>query len=291
MAPLPPDLPVVDHHCHLSPHGEGVAAAVRFRKAGGTHLFLATQRYEPGVPVTLDDYDRQFRTTVELAAKLWTDAGVVAYPVIAPYPIDLLEAAKSLGVVGARELQFAALDLAGRMVESQQAVALGEVGRPHFPVPEGFGEAVDDVFRHALEVARDARCPAIVHCDDLDASGFRELASFAARSSFPPGKLVKHYARTFVRSEERAGVGASFLARRELIRACWEEPGPWFLETDFLDDPARPGAVLDLPTVPRRALAFWEGEPDRRERLRIPFVDSVKSVYGFAPAVGERRPA
>ena len=48
--PLPADLPIVDHHCHLSPSGEGIRAAQRFRAAGGTHLFLTTQNYETGYP-------------------------------------------------------------------------------------------------------------------------------------------------------------------------------------------------------------------------------------------------
>ena len=67
------------------------------------------------------------------------------------------------------------------------------------------------------------------------------------------------------------------------------DASPWFLETDFLDDPARPGAVLDLATVPRRALAIAEAAPDGAERLRIPFVESVQKVYGWRPEVPERR--
>ncbi|MGI0156215.1 MAG: hypothetical protein ACREDE_08840, partial [Thermoplasmata archaeon] len=64
--PLPRGLPVVDHHCHLSPSGEGVGAARRFHAAGGTHLFLATQNYGPGVPTSVGDYARQFETTEQL---------------------------------------------------------------------------------------------------------------------------------------------------------------------------------------------------------------------------------
>jgi TatD-related deoxyribonuclease len=280
---LPLDLPVVDHHCHLSPSGEGVGAARRFRAAGGTHLFLATQNYAPGVPRALDDYRAQFETTEQLAAAIRSATGVVAYPVVAPYPIDLVHAAPEIGLSAALALQRSALDLAGRWVTEHRAVALGEVGRAHFPVSEDVGAAIEEAFGHALEVARDVGCPVVVHCGDLDASGFQELAARAADHGLPPHRVVKHYARSRVPLAEGAGVVPSYLARRETARDVLRDPGPWFLETDFLDDPRRPGAVLDLATVPRRAQSIAAMGSAETDRLRIPFVESVERVYGFRP--------
>ncbi|MGI0131994.1 MAG: TatD family hydrolase [Thermoplasmata archaeon] len=289
--PRPLDLPIVDHHCHLSLHGEGVRAARRFAAAGGTHLFLATQNYSTGDPPTrVDDYAKQFETTEALARRVTDATGVVVYLVVAPYPIDLLSTASRLGLAAAVEVQMGALELAGRWVDEQRAVALGEVGRPHFPVSGELGEAAETVFRHALEVARDVGCPAVVHCDDLDADGYRDLASFAAKSAFPLGKLVKHYARVVRPPVELGGIVPSYVARRDTVRDALPQPGPWFLETDFLDDPRRPGAVLDLATVPRRASAIAEGSADARDRLSVPFVESIRSVYGFAPTLAGAAP-
>jgi TatD-related deoxyribonuclease len=286
---LPPDLPIVDHHAHLSPNGEGVGAARRFEAAGGTHLFLATQNYLPRVPRSLPEYAAQFETTAQLAHRIEAETRVVVYVVIAPYPIDLLAQIDELGGVGAVELQCAALDLAGQWVESQRAVALGEIGRPHFPIEPDRRELVEQVFRHALETARDVGCPAIVHCEDLDAAGYRGLSEIAASVPFPAQRLVKHYARTVVPAPERLGVVPSYIARRELIEPVRSDQGAWFLETDFLDDPARKGAVLDLATVPRRAQAIAETGAAGIELLRIPFVDSVRSVYGFTPLAPSER--
>jgi TatD-related deoxyribonuclease len=282
---LPADLPVVDHHCHLSPNGEGVRAAERFRRAGGTHLFLTTQSYRPGPIVELDGYREQFETTERLAKAIRAEAGLVVYVVVAPYPIDLVSAASAIGVPTALELHQRALDLAGRWASEGRAVALGEVGRAHFPLEPEVAAAVDEAFVYALGVARDVGCPAVVHSENLDADGMQALARLASSVSFPLGRLVKHYQRTVVPSEARSGVVPSYLARRELCSASLPEAGPWFWETDFLDDPARPGAVLDIETVPRRAKAVGEHRPDDVERLRIPFVDSIQSVYGFAPKV------
>jgi TatD-related deoxyribonuclease len=280
--PLPTDLPVVDHHCHLSPAGEGVLAARRFRRAGGTHLFLATQNYGPGVPLSLADYERQFARTETLAQQVRSETGVVVYLVVAPYPVDLLTAAPVLGVATALDLQRTALELAGRWVRERRAIALGEVGRPHFAVPPEIDAAATESFDHALRVAHDVDCPVVVHSADLDAAGYREIAERAERAGVAPERVVKHYARGRLPPSERSSVTPSYLARRELVRDVLSDPGPWFIETDFLDDPARPGAVLDLATVPRRAATLSERSEDR-DRLWGPFVESVQRVYRIRP--------
>jgi len=284
--PLPRGLPVVDHHCHLSPRGDGVLAAERFRAAGGTHLFLATQNYEESVPLSLEAYARQFEVTGGLAQKVLEEVGVRVYPVLAPYPVDLVGASARLGASAALELHRSALDLAGRWVREKKAVALGEVGRPHFPVSEEVSAAVEDAFRYALEVARDSDCPVVVHSPDLTPEGFVELSERARDAGLPPERVIKHYARSRVDPESRGGVVPSYLARRELVREVSNDPGPWFLETDYLDDPRRPGAVLDLATVPRRAVAIAEGGDRGTDLLWTPFVESIERVYGWRPEVG-----
>ncbi len=287
--PLPTDLPVVDHHCHLSPLGEGVAAARRFASAGGTHLFLATQNYSNEVPRSVDDYRVQFEMTEALAYKVRAEAGIEVYVVVSPYPVDLVAAAPLLGLTAALEVHQGALDLAGAWVREHRAVALGEVGFPHFDVPTDVRAAADAAFDHVLSVARDVDCPVVVHSADLAPEQYRDLAARARRAGLPPHRVVKHYARARVPPEERGGVAPSYLARRDLVRDAMGDAGPWFLETDFLDDPSRPGAVLDLATVPRRARAIAEASPGGVERLRVPFVDSVKTVYGWRPEMPVRR--
>jgi len=284
--PLPRGLPVVDHHCHLSPRGDGVRAAERFRAAGGTHLFLATQNYGETLPLSLEEYAHQFDTTWAIAQKVHEEVGVRVYPVLAPYPIDLVEATARLGGPRALEVHRAALDLAGRWVREKKAVAIGEVGFPHFPIPPDVVPLVEEAFRHALEVARDSDCPVVVHSSDLSSEGFTELSARAQEVGLRPERVVKHYTRARIVPGSTGGAVPSYLARRELVREVAKDPGPWFLETDYLDDPARPGAVLDLATVPRRAAAITESPGLGAELLWVPFVESVERVYGWRPEVG-----
>jgi len=208
---------VVDHHCHLHPDREGVAAASRFAAAGGTHLVLATQNYSGRVPRSIEEYRDQFDTTFRLARAIRAETSVDVRCVVAPYPIDLVHAAPLLGVGPALDLQRAALELAGRLVREGEAVALGEVGTPHFPVEEQIRIACESALDHAFSVAREAGCPAVVHSADLDAEGYRGLSARAVRAGLPPGRVVKHYARSRLPREDRAGVVPSFLARRDLV--------------------------------------------------------------------------
>ena len=283
----PTDLPVVDHHCHLSPHGEGVAAARRFRSLGGTHLFLATQNYAPSPPTALEGYREQFETTDRLARQIRSDTGVIVHVVVAPFPVDLLAQADRLGLAPAETLHLRALDLAGAWVRERRAVALGEVGWPHFPTEPGLRASAERVFAHALGVARESDCPVVVHSEELDAGGYRRLHELARASGLAPSRVVKHYARSAVGADDRMGVAASYVATRELVRQALGQDRDWMLETDFLDDPRRPGAVLDLATVPRRVRALLAEDPGHAERLRIPFERSIHRTYGFTPRAEE----
>ena len=284
---LPADLPVVDHHCHLSPGGEGVEAARRFQRQGGTHLFLTTHNWNHRPLRSVDDYRAQFEEIEELGRRIRADTHVATSLVVAPYPVDLLETSDALGLGEAVEVQMQSLDLAGRWIREHRAVALGEVGWPHFPIPEDRQKAARQVFQHALEVARDVGCPAVVHSGDLTAEGYAAMAGLAHAAGLSPERVIKHYARTYLPMDERSGITPSFLARREAFAEALADDGPWFLETDFLDDPRRPGAVLDIATVPRRAAWIARERPELLDRLRIPFVESVRKVYGFTP---ERAP-
>ncbi|MGI0139580.1 MAG: TatD family hydrolase [Thermoplasmata archaeon] len=284
--PLPSDLPIVDHHCHLSPHGDSVVAAERFRAAGGTHLFLSTQNYETTVPSELTAYERQFETTEALARRVTEATGVVVYVVVAPYPIDLVRLAPHAGVSVAAALHRTALDLAAKWVRERRAVALGEVGRPHFAVDDAALRAAgEELFDYALVLAKESDCPAIVHCEDLGPQALSQLTERARRAGLAPSRLVKHYARQRLSAGGPSTASKSYLARRELFTEVLGDPGPWFLETDYLDDPGRPGAVLDLATVPRRAAWLAAQHPESVERLRVPFEESIHAVYGWRPEV------
>ncbi len=288
------DLPIVDHHAHLRPGPHAKEEVRKFERMGGTHLFLTTQNYREDPPVTLEDYRDQFLTTLRLADTLRAETTVGIYVVLAPFPVDLVSQVPLLGLGPAEALQRDALRLAGNFIREGKALALGEVGRPHFPVEPHLMEAAQRTLVAALETARDLGCPVVLHTEDLTSATYQEMGRLARGVSLPIERMIKHYARQVTPVDQRDGLTPSYLAKRDLVMGTLRDPGPWFLETDYLDDPTRPGAVLPLETIPRRVrwllqMAEDPGAPrptgagpddlDPLQCLRIPFLDAPERVY------------
>jgi TatD-related deoxyribonuclease len=91
---------------------------------------------------------------------------------------------------------------------------------------------------------------------------------------------VKHHSTPLTRHEENQGIVPSLLAKADLVRAAIGG-GPFFLETDYIDDPKRPGAVLGPATVPRKTKAWIaEGLLTEEAAARI-HRDLPRATYGI----------
>jgi TatD-related deoxyribonuclease len=65
-------------------------------------------------------------------------------------------------------------------------------------------------------------------------------------------KVVKHYSPPLVSTDLNFGLFPSVLASEKNIKEAIKQGTRFMMETDFLDDPKRPGAVLGIKTVPKR---------------------------------------
>ena len=242
---------IFDNHFHLRPTGLGVGAAKVFEKAGGTALMLTHSPYDD-IPIRgAEDYEAAYARTLGLGRRVREATRVKVFVALGPYPVDLIPLTKSLGLPAAADVLKRGVDLAGRHVANGDAVAIGEVGRPHFPVDADVWRASNEVLAHAMTVARDRECPVILHTEDPTPQTFQEFATMADRYHLARQKVVKHHSSPLTRPEENRGILPSILAKSELVKAA-VGGGPFFLETDYIDDPKRPGAVLGPATVPRK---------------------------------------
>ena len=64
-------------------------------------------------------------------------------------------------------------------------------------------------------------------------------------------KIVKHFAPPLIRKEENFGLMPSVLASKKNIVEALKKGSRFMTETDYIDDPRRPGAVLGPKTVPK----------------------------------------
>lgn len=262
--------PVLDNHMHLDPRGLKEEAIKDFQRLGGTHIVLVHKPYKQ-LPVTkADDFRDSFSTTLGLAARVRERTEVEVMVVVGPYPVTLLQLGERIGLTEAVEIMMRGMELAAEIVEEGSAVGLGEIGRPHFPVSREVSEASDDILGYGLELAAELKCPVHLHTEGGGAGLYGELAEMAEKKGCATEKVIKHFSGPMVLPKENHGLFPSVLCSSKNIRSALNKGPRFLMETDYIDDPGRPGAVMVPKTVPKRTYEMIEeGRLDREGAIKI----------------------
>ncbi len=244
--------PAYDNHFHMRPDGRNVEAVREFAAAGGTGITLVTLPYDQ-VPIACgDDFAESYEITYRMA-RMAEEAGIEVNVAVGPYPVLIVPLAGRHGAVAAEEMMVRGMEAAAEAVAEGKAVAIGEVGRPHFDAGAELMEASDRILLRGMELARELDVPVIIHCESGDTATNRSLRALADEARLDPGLVVKHSSPPFVTDEETCGILPSMPASRSNIAAALAKGSDRFLlETDYIDDPARPTAVMAPATVPRK---------------------------------------
>jgi TatD-related deoxyribonuclease len=267
--------PVLDNHLHLDPeHGRGLDAVTDFARLGGTHLLVVNKpSWHLGpTPTEAAEFRPVFETTLDVVAAATDELRGRAWPVIGVHPglVSRLVDDEGLAPEEARDLMCAGLDVAAEYVRDGRALAL-KSGRPHYEVSRAVWEASNDVLRHALALGADVDCAVQLHTEGTD--DLTEVAEWAEARGLDPRKVVKHYA-----GGELAGVTPSVMSEKERLEVAAAGGEPFLMETDFVDDPDRPGAVLGPKTVPRRVR--WLLDEGFERAVGLAHVETPGRVYG-----------
>ncbi|MFB6303248.1 MAG: TatD family hydrolase [Haloferacaceae archaeon] len=267
--------PVLDDHLHLDPEaGRGLDAVEEFRRLGGTHLLVVNRpSWHLGVRAeTGEDFRAVFEPTTDLVSRADDALPGRAWPVLGVHPglVSRLVDDRGMAPDAAADLMRAGLDVAAEYVREGRALAL-KSGRPHYDVSDAVWAASNDVLRHALSLGADLDCAVQLHTEESE--DLTEVAEWARERGLGPERVVKHYA-----GERLAGPTPSVMCRKEWLRAHAERGDPFLMETDYLDDPDRPGAVMGPKTVPRRTR--WLLEEGYDDAVRRAHVETPDAVYG-----------
>ena len=273
------NVPVYDNHIHMSPSGRNVDALMEFQAAGGTGLTLVTLPY-PEAPITRgSDFAESYGITYDLASKARAETDLEINIAVGPYPILLIHLAESYGLEAAEEMMIEGMEIAGRDVAEGRAVAIGEVGRPHFPVDSDIWDASNRILQRGMEIARENDCPVIIHCESDDDTD-RSLAEMADRAGLDRGLVVKHSSPPWVTPEETHGVMPSIPASKTNLRAAISKGTDRFMmETDYIDDPSKPGAIMSVTTVPKKVRAWLSNGEVPAESIHRICGDIPDSLY------------
>jgi TatD-related deoxyribonuclease len=234
---------ITDNHMHLDRRGLYLEAVRQFKRAGGGRIILVQK---PSFPQTMEEFISSFEETIEMAAE--AQKIVECYPVIGLHPAEF----DRLFNKGKVNLCYQVLDVIQEYVEEKKVVGMGEFGRPHYPVSEKTYTAAHQYMVEALKRSRKLDCPIQLHTESLNDSDIAELDALIQKLGLK--KAIKHFSPPSPSYDEMI---PSILATESNIEKAVSLKR-FLMETDYIDDPRRPGAVLGPRTVPKTTKKLLE---------------------------------
>ena len=284
------DGPIVDNHFHLNRNGRFLDAAGDFKRVGGTGLVLVHCPDFSSPPTSFDGHKSSYEDTIKMAEEVHSKHDLDMRVVLGPHPAafahELDNAIKSEDGekqdIAIRNY-WDSIEAAIELVESGMANAIGEVGRPHWKVSEEVWNQSNSLLEETMRIASSKNIPLQLHVEGESDATYPELGVIADKAGLSRNKLIRHYAPSDISEQNTHGIIPSVLCGKgsitEILETVEDNKTGFFMETDYMDDPRRPGAVLGPKTVPKRVKQLVDLGIDV-EVLYSTHNDLLQSVYG-----------
>lgn len=273
--------PILDDHFHLNRNGRFLEAAKDFQRVGGTNLVLVHCPDFASPPTTREGHKASYQDTINMAQEV-RGLGLGVRVILGPHPAAFAHQFDSLGD-RAEENYWDSIETALEFVHEGKAHGIGEVGRPHWPVSDEIWSRSNALLIDTMKLAAKEGIPLQLHVEGESDETYGDLAIMADRAGLDRKKLVRHYAPANVDASYTHGLTPSVLAGSgsiEVIMDTFEKSSHGFmLETDYMDDLRRPGAVLGPKTVPKRTRQLLEAGLDEEILYRC-HKDLPELIYG-----------
>ncbi|MGB1680337.1 MAG: TatD family hydrolase [Candidatus Thalassarchaeaceae archaeon] len=285
--------PIVDQHMHLDRTNLFLDAVADFSSSGGTGIMLVHKpSFSHTLPVDLEGYREAYSDTLSMADEVRREFGLEVGVVLGPHPVAWEKQIPELGIEASSELHLEAVSLALEYIDSGHAHCLGEVGRPHYPVREEIWERANDLLLEILSMASSSRTSVQLHVEENGHTTYNELSQLCISSGISSERAIRHFAPPNVSADFTHGLSATVNVGKgsveTIVETAREAKSPWGMETDFLDDNRRPGAVLGPKTVPKRtqelcSSLLYEGWSENEVESLLTKVHSEwpESLYGL----------
>jgi len=220
-------------------------------------------------PVHGEDFRPVFDETLAIAREIEA-IGLTVFPVLGVHPAEITRLSERMPLAEAAGVMKGGLTLAARYVAEGKAVAL-KSGRPHYPAGPEVMEASNGVLLHALALAKDAGCALQIHAETGPCA---DVAEMAAKAGIPVHRVVKHF------GDPDTPLTPSLIAKHESIPDLARSGRAFTMESDYMDENERPGAVIGPKSVPRFTRRLLEeGKITQEQAYRI-HADTPSNVYG-----------
>ncbi|MDV0441319.1 TatD family hydrolase [Methanorbis furvi] len=236
--------PILDDHFHINRRaGVGPSVVREFMRSGGTHIVLVSlpswsHEISPTKP---EDFRAVFDELLATADAVRTE-GCGCYAMCGVHPAEIGRLTQRMSLMDAERLMCGALDVAAEYVAEGKAIGL-KSGRPHYPVEQNVWDASNRVLSHALMLARELDCSLQIHAESGPCLDVPDMARAVGMN---PSRVVKHFATT------ETPLHPSVTVREPFLADWFLEKREFTLESDYMDDLSRPGAVNGPRSVPRK---------------------------------------
>lgn len=265
---------IMDNHMHLREDGRYMGAVDLFISSGGNCINLVNvPRYDFGVK---NYYDKLYRNTIGIANRIREERSIPVLVTLGPYPLDYFRFQKE-GLDPVAEMKHG-IDLVVKLASSGACNALGEVGRPHFSVPDQVFEDSNEVISYGMSQCKELDIPIILHTEDLSDDSYLEMERLARKNGLNAEKVIKHHALP-IDLRKRNAIQKSILASRSSIREAAGISPEFFMETDYVDDP-NSWKVIPPDSVPKRVTMIAQEFNNWDEILQECCMNLPLRVYG-----------
>lgn len=269
-----PKFPILDDHIHIDPrNGKGIEAAKEYRRAGGTHICLVTKpSWSLGIhPTCGADFRPVFDETLDIARQIGEETGLIVYPILGVHPAEITVLSERMSLNTAAEIMMDGLSVAAQYVIDGKAIAI-KSGRPHYVTTDEISRLSNQVLNHAFGLAAESECAIQVHAESGPCI---DMIDMALAAGLDTGHVVKHF------GTPDTPLVPSLVAKHEAIPDLCAQKRSFTMESDYMDENSRPGAVIGPKSVPRFTIKFLEQEMINENDVYRIHVETPCRVYGI----------
>lgn len=285
---------ISDGHSHTSPNGLGAKViAKKFKESNGWFMALVSlPPYHYGLSTSLDDLIKSFEIHMKQCS-IARSEGIKIACIIGLHPAFIDRLVKQYQSRRHELLKY--IDKSIRYIEGLvkegKIDGLGEFGRPHYKtLPESF--ALNDyVLLKVLSMVNDYSIPIHLHLEEagiITTISMDSIINKVLSNSKYKYVVFHHATKEICISATSRGFSATIVGKAGMIKNVLEAIEPKYaihinIESDYIDDPKRPGIVMYPWELRLEVSKVLSEDPSLENILSLILIDSITNIYGINP--------
>ena len=276
-----------DAHAHINPiRGIGVKKIInKFKNMGGWFIALVSlPPYHYGIKeFNIEAFRRSFELLIKVASDIEKEG--VKCRLICGFHPAIVDKLRSMGVSthNIKKLGIKVIDLICEYIKTQKVYGIGEVGVQHYPSSIDNIKIAFEIAKYALE--RASELDVIVHLHiKPDIETIRRFKELAEDLAIKHEKVIFHHMSLNVVNELSVNnFSFTIVGKYEILKSAVRMKPNYLVESDYLDDPKRPGAVIVPWAIPRNWRKLLMNNLCSLDYAETINIKNIKRIYEVEP--------